>query len=241
MHKIRFLRIQYQPEISAIELPWFRGAIVAAVSREHLLFHNHLSDDQLRYAYPLIQYKRIGGKPVMVCLNEGTDEIHALFQQHLRTLRLGHREVELSIEQIELKEWTLQVAERFYPYRIRQWLALSPDNYQTWRSMPEDSEKHRFLSTILRGNLLAMAKGLGWFVREQIEVRLHDVSPPKPVQYKSTRLMAFDAAFSCNISLPGSIGLGKGAAQGFGVVNSLIKNRNPKYEERDNLSGSTPT
>jgi hypothetical protein len=100
--------------------------------------------------------------------------------------------------------------------------------------MPEDSEKHRFLSTILRGNLLAMAKGLGWFVREQIEVRLHDVSPPKPVQYKSTRLMAFDAAFSCNISLPASIGLGKGAAQGFGVVGKIAANRSGSPENRNN-------
>lgn len=220
MHNIRFLRIQYQPEISTAELPKFRGAIVAAVTREHRLFHNHLSDDKLRYAYPLIQYKRIGGKPVIVCINEGTDEIHALFQQHTRSLHLGHREIELTIESIVLKEWTLQVGTRLHPYQIRQWLALSPEHYTIWRNMQEPSEKNHFLSSILRGNLLAMAKGLGWFIQEQVEVQLHHVSPPRPIPYKDTRLMAFDATFSCNIALPNSIGLGKGAAKGFGVVGS---------------------
>ena len=218
MKKIKFLRIQFQPEIAAAELPKFRGAVVEAISREHVLFHNHLDDGRLRYAYPLIQYKRLGGKPAMVCLNEGTDEIHALFQQRIRTLRLGAREIELSIQSIDLREWTLQAGKRLYPYRLVNWLALSPDNYRPYRDMPDESERLRFLSSILRGNLLAMAKGLGWYIEEEVRVVLHGVRGPRPVPYKDARLMAFDAAFSCNISLPGSIGLGKGAAKGHGVL-----------------------
>jgi len=218
MQKVRYLRIQYQPEISAAELPKFRGAIADAVGPQYPLFHNHLGDDRLRYAYPLIQYKRIRGKPVLVCLKEGTDEIHALFQQHVRTIQLGEREVQLQIEAIDLREWALEVSPRFYQHRISNWLALSGENYQRYRTLPDDAARHAFLSQILRGNLLAMAKGLDWYIQSEVLVALHDVSAPRPVRYKDATLMAFDAHFSSNISLPYHIGLGKGAARGFGVV-----------------------
>jgi hypothetical protein len=241
MHKIRFLRIQFQPGIAAAELPRFRGAIAAAVGPEHLLFHNHLGDGQLRYAYPLIQYKRMQGKPVLVCLNEGTDEIHALFQQHIRTLQLGERSVELQVEAIELREWPLEVSPRFFQHRINNWLALSGENYQRYRTLPDEGARYAFLSQILRGNLLAMAKGLDWYIQSEVLVALHDLSGPRPVRYKDATLMAFDAHFSSNISLPYSIGLGKGAARGFGVVFPKSKTSNSNYEERDNLfSGTTP-
>lgn len=241
MTRIQYLRVQFQPDISAAELPKFRGAVIEAVEREHRLFHNHLDDERLRYAYPLIQYKRLHGKPALICLNEGTDEIHALFQQRVRTLRLGAREIELQVEAIDLKEWTLEVSPRFFPQRIRHWLALSPDNYPRYQLLESAEARRAFLAHILRGNLLAMAKGLGWYIEQEVLVALHEFSDPRPARYKDTTLMAFDATFSSNIALPPFIGLGKGAAKGFGVVVSLMKNRNPKYEERDNLSSGTPT
>ena len=231
MKHVQYLRVQFQPEITPAELPKFRGAVIQAVEREHLLFHNHLDEERLRYAYPLIQYKRLRGKPALVCLDEGTDAIHALFERRVRTLHLGTREIELQVEAIDLKEWTFEVSPRFFPQRIRNWLALSPDNYPRYRQLESRAAQHAFLAHVLRGNLLAMAKGLGWYIEQEVLVALHDVSTPRPARYKDTTLMAFDASFSCNIALPPNIGLGKGAAKGFGVVESLMKNRNPKYEE----------
>jgi hypothetical protein len=148
MQKVRYLRIQYQPEISAAELPKFRGAIAITVGPQYPLFHNHLGDDRLRYAYPLIQYKRIRGKPVLVCLKEGTDEIHALFQQHVRTLHQGDREIELQIEAIDLREWALEVSPRFFQHRINNWLAFSGENYQRYRALMDDMPD-RLLSTLI--------------------------------------------------------------------------------------------
>lgn len=217
MKKIKFLRIAFSPEISVAELPRFRGAIIAAVGPEHHLFHNH-QGDQLRYGYPLIQYKRQHQKPVLVCLEHGADEIHALFAQRVRTLRLGHREIALEIESINLREVVLQVWERQFVYRIQHWLALNSEHYREYRQMEAAAERERFLTSILRGNLLSMAKGLGWYVDRPIQLQLHELSEPRLSDFKDTKMMAFDARFSCNIHLPSGIGLGKGAAKGFGVV-----------------------
>jgi hypothetical protein len=218
MKRIKFLRLQFLHPIAEAELPKFRGAIIGAVEREHSLFHNHLGEDRLRYAYPLIQYKREGGKPVLVCLNEGTAEIHALFREYRHTVRLGHRFIELQVEAVDTFEWELAVSPQLFDYQIHNWLALSGENYGRYRVLHSAEERNTFLANILRGNLLAMAKGLGWYVEQQVKVSLHTVGPPRPVRYKNTQLIAFDAFFSANIDLPSSIGLGKGAAKGFGVV-----------------------
>ncbi len=221
MKRIKYLRLEFLPPISAEELPKFRGAIIGTVQRKHTLFHNHLDDHRLRYAYPLIQYKRQGGRPVLVCINEGTDEIHALFREHRHTIRLGYRAVDLQVTAVDFQEWDLAVLPRFRRYRIHNWLALSGDNYGRYRALQSGEERSTFLANILRGNLLAMAKGLGWYVEQQVLVSMHEFGPPRPVRYKDTNLMAFDAVFSSNMSLPAGIGLGKGAAKGFGVVATM--------------------
>jgi len=221
MKQIKFLRIRFQPTIQAAELPKFRGAVIQAVEQSHILFHNH-QGDAFRYAYPLIQYQRERGYPVIVCIEEGVDEIHALFERRIDRLRLGARAIDLKVDAIDLKEWRLEVSPRFFQQHIRHWLALSSDNYTRYQRLSDELERRAFLANILRGNLLAMAKGLGWYIEQEVLVAMHEISSPRPVFYKDTRLMAFDATFSANILLPPGIGLGKGAAKGFGVVRSVL-------------------
>lgn len=221
MRKLKFLRIAFAPEISAQELPLFRGAVIQAVSRENLLFHNH-REEGFRYAYPLIQYKRQHHKPVLICLDEGADAIHALFQQRVRQLRLGQRHIDLDIEAINLREITLQVWDRPFRYRIHHWLALNGPVYQDYRNKTTDTERLRLLESILRGNILSMAKGLGWFIEQKVEVKIHRHMGTQVVNFKDTQMSAFDVEFECNVLLPGGIGLGKGVALGFGVV-TLVK------------------
>jgi hypothetical protein len=78
MTKIKTLTIQFNTPLKRRELPLFRGAIIAAISTGNILFHNHNEGSTLRYAYPLIQYKRIGGKAAIVCIEEGVEAIGEL-------------------------------------------------------------------------------------------------------------------------------------------------------------------
>lgn len=223
MKKIKYLSITFKNELSMAELPYFRGAVIAAAGRENLLFHNH--DEQgaggFRYAYPLIQYKRLQNRAAIVCLEAGVHEIHAFFQGRPRQLQIGNRLITPEVDRLHLNEITLQAWDKTFPYKMHHWLALKPDNYREFQHMPDDAERDRFLSTILRGNILSMAKGLGWFVDREIKVNLLHRSPMRLAQYKDTRLSAFDVRFETNVWLPQNVGLGKGAALGFGVVEGI--------------------
>jgi len=220
MFKLKYLRIGFQPEISAIELNYFRGAVIKAVNKENVLFHNH-EEEGFRYGYPLIQYKRIKDKPVLVCLQEGTEQIHDFFGRRITKMQLGNRSIEISIESMNLKEITLDIGKQHYHYEINKWLALSSESFKAYKDMESNEERKGFLSRILRGNILAMAKGLKWFVKEQIEVKLYKLEGPILTDYKETKLFSFEGTFSCNINLPSSIGLGKGAAKGFGTITAM--------------------
>ena len=62
MTKVKILDIVFENSIEDFEIEAFRGAVSKLVGYENTLFHNHLSDNKLVYAYPLVQYKRIKSK-----------------------------------------------------------------------------------------------------------------------------------------------------------------------------------
>ena len=240
MKKIKYLSIQFKNELSFNEIGFFRGAVVAAVGREMTLFHNHQGEG-FRYSYPLIQYKRVGQQVALICLEDGVHDVHAFFMQRPAALRVGTRMITPEVESLQMKEVTLQAWDKMFSYRINNWLALSQDNYPVWQEMPDEAERTRFLMTILRGNLLSMAKGLGWHVDREIKVHIDHISPMRFLHYKEQRLSGFDVRFSTNIWLPQYMGLGKGAAMGFGMVQSVKIRQNPKNDDqRNNLPGGTP-
>lgn len=51
------------------------------------------------------------------------------------------------------------------------------------------------------------------------------MSAPYQVTNKGVKLMAFDAEFKTNMSLPDYVGIGKNASIGFGVVTHICKDK----------------
>ena len=123
-----------------------------------------------------------------------------------------------------MQQYTLQVWEKSFNYRIYNWLALSQDNYQRYQQIQNDLERIDFLEGILKANIIAFAKGVKWDVDRTIHLRIDEVIKTKLVPYKSQKLMAFDLTFRSNVFLPDFVGLGKGVSLGFGTV-SLIKEK----------------
>ena len=220
LKKIKYLQILFKEEITIDELPKFRGAVIDAASTDKILFHNHLGD-QFRYSYPLIQYKRLGKKAALVCLEQGTEEIYAFFSRPNQYLRIGEREIQCQIDRLILREINLQVTDYSLHYRIERWLAVKDDNFRAFSLLKTEREKKDFLEKMMIGNILSMAKGLGWFIDKPIEVKIAHILRQRNLLYKETLLTGFDVEFSCNVFLPDFIGLGKSPAMGFGIVRKV--------------------
>ena len=129
MTKIKTLTIQFNTPLQRRELPLFRGAIIASISTGNILFHNHNEGSTLRYAYPLIQYKRIGGKASIVCIEEGVEAIGELLANQDLCVNIGKRKIELRIKHVEAEEVEIENSETRIDYHLRDWLALNEINY----------------------------------------------------------------------------------------------------------------
>lgn len=219
---LRFKNKIYQSEVSQ-----FRGAINDVLKEKSiLLFHNH-EGDSFRYAYPLIQYKRINQCAAMVCLNEGTEAIGHLLIQGNFSCRLGDRMIELEVDGVKANQFLIQIWNSLFTYRLRKWLALNQDNYSEYQKLDGISEKCLFLEKVLIGNILSFAKGLDIHFDKEVTCKIINIEEPKQMKYKNVNMMAFDIEFKTNVSIPDYVGLGKGASLGFGMVTR-------KYEEKQN-------
>lgn len=217
MKKIRVLYIEFENEIAAQEVSAFRGAVVAIAGKKHVLFHQH-KNNRLIYNYPLIQYKRYYKKPVIVCIEEGVDEVHHFFENKQEGLILGKRPYVLKIARLLMNQFTMQVWDKTFHYYIRNWLALNQKNYIAYNKINSELGKIEFLEKILKGNILSFAKGIDWMLDRELKVRINEIISNNTIPVKETKREAFSLKFSCNVFLPNFIGLGKNVSLGFGVV-----------------------
>lgn len=220
MKKIRVLKICFEQDIPSREIPRLRGAIIEKTGRDKILFHNHIGEAGLRYAYPLIQYKVIGRKGCLICIDEGTDEIHAFLGQRNWDIQLGEQKMTLTIDSLLANNFTLNVWDKYFTYSIYKWLAFNEENYRKYEEVITPADKISFLEKILTGNILSFAKGVGYNVEKKFEVHIQQIQKDYFATYKGTGLQAFDLIFRTNFFLPDFIGLGKGVSTGFGVIKS---------------------
>lgn len=216
---VRTLTITYELEIDNWEVPLFRGAVVDAIgSAANMLFHNHTPEDGLRYAYPLIQYKRQGGKACIVAVEQGADIIGQFMASGTDSLKLGERAVSCDVGQMRPCRVLVQLWQTPFHYRVNKWLPLNGKNYELYMATEDPEERKALLEGILKGNLLAMLKGLDIWLDGNLTVKITNLSEPYWLRYKGVELMAFNADFDSNLSIPANVGVGKHVSVGFGTI-----------------------
>lgn len=226
---VNTLLIRFQNEIANNEVAMFRGAIINAVGNSDVLFHNHTDGDGFRYAYPLIQYKRINRKAAITCIGEGTEAIGKFFSSCNFDVVLGNRNMTLEVESVRAHKTLVQVWDSVFTYHLRKWLPLNQENYRRYEALDSIVERYAFLERLLTGNILSFAKSMGVYFDKQVECKITSADEPRIVNYKGVKMMSFDVEFKSNVSMPDYIGLGKGVSLGFGTVVSENKNNKTQY------------
>jgi hypothetical protein len=222
MPKIRYLRIRFSQPVFPYEIPRFRAAVIEKTNREAPLFHNHKAESGVIYRYPLIQYKVTHKKASIICVNEGTDEIHHLLRYRDMELRVGDVVNNYSVEDVDIQYFQVQTWQAGFDYSLLNWLALNQEHHKRFKELENDEkEQIKMLESILTGNILSFAKGIGWNVQERIQAKITKIREIKPLPFKGRDVLAFSVNFCSNVSFPDFVGLGKGASIGFGIVKRI--------------------
>lgn len=222
MKKLRLLTVTFDTPIEGYEIPAFRGAIAQKVGLEHEWFHNHNHDpnsnDRFHRRYPRIQYKRHRGKPMIVCIENGIEEIHKYFSQPNWTLEFSGKTHHMKIEQLRVHEFNLVVGDKMTNYQIRNWIALSDRNMAEYTRIETLKERIAFLEKKLANQIFGFMKGIEWRREKHFDVVITDMPSSHPIRFKGIKVRAFHCNFKTNAFLPNFVGLGKGVSKGFGVV-----------------------
>ncbi len=219
--KVRILTIRFKNPIYKDEIALLRGAVIQAMNNQaDILFHNHIGE-QLRYSYPLIQYKRINRCAAIVCVNEGVDVVGQLFSSGSTVFQLGKRELQMEVDKIRALQYTIQLWGTLFTYQLRQWLPLNQENYIHYMELESLAQRSAFLEKILVGNLLSFAKGIHVFLEKEIKCSIIQMEEQYPVYYKGVKLLSFDVVFKSNLSLPDFVGIGKNASINCGTVTRI--------------------
>ena len=218
-HVCPLIIVTFDIDLDIREMDYFRYAIIEAAGKENILFHNHLSENAYRYGYPLIQYRWVRGKPAIVALASGTEGVVEFFNKWQGRLRIKDDVRNVAVHKVYVRNWIFSVGEEVRnKYFLRKWLPFNEENYTRWKES-SDADKDSLMRKILIGNILSMAKGIGWKILKQIDVNIYYVSLPKTVLFKrKVPLVSFNVFFKTNVRLPHFIGLGKGVSRGFGSV-----------------------
>lgn len=187
--------------------------------REHSpLLHNHYADGRSMYRYPLVQYKVIGGMPVLLGLGEGAELLMRLFLD-IKELKIGEQTFDLTHKQIKCRQAEVSVGQDLYEYRFETlYMALVQKNYRRYTELPQ-AERPAFLNKLLCNHLLAVYKGLDSWPKERIMVKAR--LEERMTNFKNQRMTVFGGSFVTNALLPDLIGTGKSVSRGYGTVRRI--------------------
>lgn len=214
-----YLHLSFDEHITLDQLPQIRGAIVDKIGRQHHLFHNHTPDGAKQHRYPLIQYKCLRDRPGLVCLGQGVDAVQEYLSRPDRHLHLhGGRHLPMKVARMNLRHCPLRAWNTWFSYRLENWLPLHGPHLAAYKQAPSLAQRLLLLERKLNSNIRTFTRSMGWAGDGQIEVRIHHIRKTGTLPLKDIPFYAFNIEFSTNVYLPQHIGLGKGAAFGYGVV-----------------------
>ena len=205
-------------DLKVRDTPKLRGA-VASKFPGYSLLHHHVEKNRFIYQYPRIQYKIINDRPLIIGIEEGIDVLERIYGQ-LGELQLGACETELHSEvRIDVVDQLFGDCEDLVEYRfVTPWLALNQKNYQRFARGNKESN-NELLKSILIGNILSLAKSLGYKIENRIYAKLRLTS--SRVNFKNKSMITFVGSFVVNFHIPDYLGLAKSVSRGFGTVKRL--------------------
>ena len=180
------------------------------------LLHNHFDNGELRYAYPLVQYKIIDSIPYLLGLNEGAELLIDLFLK-IKELNLDDITFKIYSKNIANQIVEIGLSENLLEYKFKtMWMGLNQNNFNKYIQLLPGKEREEYLNKILIGNILSFYKYMRFRVNDKIYAKVDVVENTS--SFKNKKMTVFAGKFYTNVKLPDLIGLGKAVSRGFGAV-----------------------
>lgn len=195
--------------------------------KEHSpLLHNHYASGELRYRYPLVQYKVIDKVPMLVGLEEGAELLTQLFLK-IEEIDVDGKMMAVNTKNIEVKKEKVGYSEELQEYRFETlWMGLNQKNFSEYRALEDQEDKNKLLNRLIIGNILGFYSNIKLQLKPEERLFAKVDIQEKTTKFKGNDMLAFSGSFVVNAHLPNYIGLGKSVSRGFGVVKKRMTHIN---------------
>jgi len=177
--------------------------------------HGHDSEGRPIYWFPPVRYLP-GNIPRLVALDKGMDELENIYSSLGEELIVGSKA--FIITATEMLDFTVRLGvsdELHTYYSISPWVALNQRRYEEYQRIGSRIERMKLLEKIFIGNLLVLAKGVGYTVEDKLFAKIHS-SKEIPWKFKGMNVLGFIVELTTNFQIPVELGLGKHTSLGFG-------------------------
>lgn len=187
--------------------------------KEHSpLLHNHYEDGQLRYKYPMIQYKVLDNIPTLIGIEQGAELLPQLFLK-INELNIGGLSYPIHTKNIEVCHEDVGFSQELISYHFKTlWMALNQKNHKEYQEFKTQNEKNQLLNRMIVGNILGFFSNMGLQLEASDRLMAKVDVFEKRTQFKQNTMVAFSGKFIVNAQLPNDIGLGKSVSRGFGAI-----------------------
>lgn len=215
--RIKFPDIQLKTR-DAHKLRGFFGNLF----KEHSpLLHNHYDSGQLRYRYPLIQYKVIDKVPMLIGIEEGAELLPQLFLK-IKELDIDGKTYPVNAKNIETGKEKVGFTDELKEYQFETlWMALNQKNHQKYSQLKSKEEKDKLLNRLIIGNILGFYSNIKLQLTPEERLFAKVNIQEKSTKFKGNDMLAFSGSFVVNALLPDLIGLGKSVSRGFGTTTKI--------------------
>jgi len=188
-------------------------------------FHGH-NGQKFIYKHPLIQYKIIEGRILIIGIKEGAYLLKAINTN--KYIELHHKKYKIK-KRIRNDKYSLfGCKEDIFCYKFyTPWVALNEKNFTKYLKIKKTKNRtNNLLRKILIGNIISMSKSIGYVVDKQIYVSIN-IEENELIEVKNgVRLLSFYGEFKTNFIIPNLWGIGKFSSRGYGTVIELEENIN---------------
>lgn len=221
MKKLRVTTLKFpEVELKIRDAHKLRGFFGNLFAEHSPLLHNHFGDGNLRYQYPLVQYKVLHKTPTLVGIDEGAKLLTQLFTK-IKELSIDGITYQIETKDLEQRQVEVGYASDLQTYQfVNLWMALNKENYNRYKQATP-KERNDLLKRILVGNVLSQFRDLGVQLNPEERLLCTVKSEEKRTRFKNQEMLAFKGEFVINAHLPEGLGIGKSVSRGFGTVIKL--------------------
>ncbi len=191
------------------------------VFKEHSpLLHNHYDSGELRYRYPLVQYKILDNTPTLVAIDAGAELLTELFLK-IKEINIDGKKYAINNKQISAEQCEIGMSDALHTYNFETlWMALNQENHKNYIKS-DKIERIKMLNKIIVGNILSFYKNVNLMLDPSERILATVQVNPKQTKFKDQTMIAFTGSFVTNAVLPDKIGIGKSVARGFGTITKI--------------------